>query len=93
MGKCNTILTIPEPGRFRLEELPVGEISIRVTANGYETLEEAVVLASPPPGQLTLDEFLVGGVASLRGAGTGEVLAPLPTTVNGGPMPRRWRFG
>ena len=54
---------------------------------------EAAVLASPPPGQLTLDEFQVGGVSSIWGAGTGEVTAPLPTSVDGSPMPRRWRFG
>ena len=54
---------------------------------------DSAVLASPPPGQLTLDEFQVGGVSSIWGAGTGEVLAPLPTSVDGGPMPRRWRFG
>jgi len=54
---------------------------------------ETAVLASPPPGQLTLDEFRVGGVSSIRGAATGEVLASLPTSVDGNPMPRRWRFG
>ncbi len=54
---------------------------------------DSAVLASPPPGQLTLDEFQVGGVSSIWGAGTGEVLAPLPTSVDGEPMPRRWRFG
>ncbi len=54
---------------------------------------ESVVLASPPPGQLTLDDFQVGGVSSIWGSGTSEVLAPLPTSVDGGPMPRRWRFG
>jgi hypothetical protein len=54
---------------------------------------EVAVLASPPPGQLTLDEFQVGGVSALGGAGTGEVLAPLPTSASGDPLPRRWRFG
>jgi hypothetical protein len=54
---------------------------------------EVALLASPPPGQLTLDEFQMGGVSALRGAGTGEVLAPLPTSVSGDPLPRRWRFG
>ncbi len=52
---------------------------------------ETAVLASPPPGQLTLDDFLVGGVS--LGAGTGEVLAPLPVDPEGRTRSGRWRFG
>jgi hypothetical protein len=51
------------------------------------------VLASPPPGQLTLDDFKVGGVSSPREAGTGEVLAPLPVSVEGMARSGRWHFG
>jgi hypothetical protein len=59
--------------------------SLRLRRGDGETAE----LASPPPGQLTLDEFLVGGISRGWEAATGEVLAPGPVE----PSEGVWRFG
>ena len=46
------------------------------------------VLASPPPGQLSLDEF------KLTGIWNGGTLSPVEGMEEGASVPtRRWRFG
>jgi hypothetical protein len=56
---------------------------------------EAAVLASPPPGQLSLDEFQLGGI-SVRADGMGTVAVEATGSemvAGAGPAPGGWRFG